>query len=210
MLHAMQVEEQRKRLAPEARRAQLLRVATALLSERGVDSLQITDLAAAAGVSRPVVYRFFPNRQALIVGILETFETQLTERFLRDGLPRIVTGELGDAARVFVESLCDQIDEVGAGPWHLLGANGPDKETAEVARKILERIMEPWLPRIAAYTQGTERESRTVARMLLASGRACLNLWLEGELTREEAIRDTTRGINALLEAFSRATNPTR
>lgn len=200
----MQVEEQRRRLAPEARRAQLLRVATALLSEHGVDSLQITDLAAAAGVSRPVVYRFFPNRQALIVGILEAFEAELTARFLRDGLPRIVTGELGDAARVFVESLCDQIDEVGAGPWHLLGANGPDKETAEVARSILDRIMAPWLPRIAAFTKGTERETHTVARMLLASGRACLNLWLEGELTREEVIRDTTRGINALLEAFSR------
>lgn len=203
MLRVVQIEEHRKRLTPEDRRAQLLRVATALLSEHGLDGLQITDLAAAAGVTRPVIYRFFPNRQALIVGILEAFEAQLTTRFLRDGLPRIVTGELGDAAAIFVESLCDQIDEVGPGPWHLLGANGPDKEIAEVARGIMDRIMEPWLPRIATLTGGTGQETRTVARMLLAAGRTCLNLWLEGELTREEAIRDTTRGINGLLEAFS-------
>jgi hypothetical protein len=40
--------------------------------------------------------------------------------------------------------------------------------------------------------------------MIVAAGRAVLELWCAGVLTRAEAVRDTTRGVSALVEGFTR------
>lgn len=192
----------RERLAPRDRRDQLLEVAAKLLSEHGVDRVQITEVAQAAGVSRPVVYRFFGNRQALIVGVLEDFERALNQRFYAEGM-RAIPGNLEDIATVFVVAVCDTIEAKGAGAWHLLDAKGPDPEIAKVGRTIQQRMIVPWYPRIAQVTGASDREVQAVAHMLVASGRAVLDLWLDGALTRQETVRAATRGIIGLLTEFS-------
>src|SRR5262245_17145899 len=91
----------RRRLsAPERRRA-LLCVAGELMSSRGVDGVHLGAVAAAAGVTRPVVYRFFANRRALIIAVLEDFAADLTERFGR-GAMRSIPGDNVEVTRVFV------------------------------------------------------------------------------------------------------------
>jgi hypothetical protein len=49
----------------------------------------------------------------------------------------------------------------------------------------------------------SERESMTLGRMIVAAGRAAIQLWCDGFLTREEVVRDTTRGVSALVDAFA-------
>jgi hypothetical protein len=39
--------------------------------------------------------------------------------------------------------------------------------------------------------------------MIVAAGRAVLELWYGGVLTREEAVRDASRGVSAMLAAFT-------
>src|SRR5262249_56592749 len=92
----------RRRLAPGDRRRDLLRVAALLLTEHGVDSVQIAEVATASGVSRQLVYRFFPSRRALIKAILEDFADALTREFGRHALDRL-PANLEEATRVFVE-----------------------------------------------------------------------------------------------------------
>jgi AcrR family transcriptional regulator len=191
----------RRRLSPPERRQELLRVAAHLLTTRGVDGLQFAEVAAAAGVTRPLVYRFFPSRQALILAVLEDYAEDLTGRFARGALRS--SGTLDEITRVFVEAVCDTIADKGAGPWHLLDSKGPDPEVARLGREIHDRLMHPWRLRFAKRMGMGERESATVARMVVAAGRAVLELWDAGELTREEAVRDTARGISALLAAFA-------
>ena len=65
-------KRQPSRLWADDRKRQILRVAARLLEERGVDGLRIPDVAAAAGVTRPVIYRHFPNRQAILMDLLES------------------------------------------------------------------------------------------------------------------------------------------
>lgn len=174
-----------------------------MLDAGGVDALQMTDLAVEARVTRPVVYRFFPNRQALIVALLEDFEVTLDRRFL-DASGRLLGGSVADAAGLFVCAVCDTIELKGVGAWRLLNSGGPDPEVAKVADAIYARMLAPWMPHIQAATGASEREVATVSRMLVAAGRAVLAAWLDGISTRDEAIRDATRGISALLAAFSR------
>src|SRR5262245_19282245 len=61
------------RVPPDARRRQLLDEAARLLTEHGIEQLQITEVATRVGVSRPLVYRQFPTRQALVRALLEDF-----------------------------------------------------------------------------------------------------------------------------------------
>jgi len=75
-----------RRLAPAERRGELLRAAAALMTTHGVDGVQFADVAAAAGVTRPLVYRFFPSRRALIMAVLEDYAEDLTVRFARGAL----------------------------------------------------------------------------------------------------------------------------
>jgi AcrR family transcriptional regulator len=190
-----------RRLLPKAREEQLLAVAARLLSEGGADRVQISEVAAAAGVTRPIVYKFFPNRQALIIGVLEDFEADMNRRFVAGfhGMP----GTMSEIAAIFVAAACDAIERHGPGAWQLLGGGGPDPEIARAAARIQRRMVEPWLPRIASVTRAGAREVSTLSKMLVAAGRAVLDSWIEGRLTRDEAVNFATLGISALLDAFS-------
>ncbi len=191
------------RLAPGARRDALLQVAARLMTDQGVDAVQFAEVAAAAGVTRQLVYKFFPNRQSLLMAVLEDFADELTRRFGASAAKKIPK-DLEDATRIFVEAVCDTIEAKGAGPWHLLDAKGPDAEVAKLGRAIADRLLAPWLPRIAHTTGASPREVTALARMIVAAGRAVLDLWYDGTLTREEATRDAGRAVGAMLVAFTR------
>jgi len=68
----------------------------------------------------------------------------------------------------------------------------------------MDRLLVPWRGRIVEATGTSEREAATLARMIVAAGRAVLELWCAGVLTRAEAVRDATRGVSALVEGFTR------
>jgi len=178
-------------------------VAGELLTRKGIDGLQFAEVAARAGVTRQCVYRFFASRRALVLAVLEDFSDDLTVRFGRAALATI-PGSFDAVTKVFVEAVCDTIDAKGTGAWHLLDSKGPDPDVARLGRKIQDDLVAPWHSRIAETLGVSDREAATLARMIVAAGRATLEQWYSGELTREEAVRDTTRGVAALLQAFSR------
>ncbi|MGP4028191.1 TetR/AcrR family transcriptional regulator [Actinomadura sp. 3N407] len=60
-------------------RAGILDVAATVLAERG-ESASMTDIAQAAGVARATLYRYFPNREALLYALYEAALSELTER----------------------------------------------------------------------------------------------------------------------------------
>lgn len=50
-----------RRLSVEERRSQLLEAALSLFAHRAPEEVSFDDVAEAAGVSRPLVYRYFPG-----------------------------------------------------------------------------------------------------------------------------------------------------
>ena len=60
-----------RRLSHSQRRQQLLDVAFDMLEAQGSEALRMDALARAAGVTRPVVYEHFDNREALLVALIE-------------------------------------------------------------------------------------------------------------------------------------------
>ena len=63
--------------------------------------------------------------------------------------------------------------------------------------------MAPWRARIAETLGVSQQDAAILARMIVAAGRAVLELWYNGTLSREAAVRAATRGVSALLQAFS-------
>src|SRR6202049_1102795 len=59
------------RLPAEQRRRQLLDVALDTFAERGFHATSMDDVAAAAGVTKPVLYQHFPSKRALFLELLD-------------------------------------------------------------------------------------------------------------------------------------------
>ena len=194
------------RLSPAARRKQLLGVAGDLLTEGGVEAVRIPDVAAHAQVTRPVVYRFFPNRQALLIGVLEDFAGDLEARLIARAALGAKSAE--DVVRALAEACCDAIEEKGAGAWGLLDTTTPDPQLAAVARAMHQRLVEPWIPRIAEITDAREADVRSVVVMMVASARAALGLWTDGQISRAEAVDAVIRGLTALLTSYTVGKRP--
>ena len=62
------------RLAPEARREQLLDAALGLALDRGFHAVSIDAVARQAGVTRPVVYGIFADRAAMLAALVDRAE----------------------------------------------------------------------------------------------------------------------------------------
>ena len=191
----------RVRLPPEERRQQIVRVAGEILVTHGVDGVRIPDVAAAAGVTRPVVYRFFPNRKALLVAMLEDFGGELEARF-HTGFENWQPSGLSALVGGFVEAVCGSIEAKGPGAFYLMGTNGADPAIAEVAAAYQDRLLEPWLGYIATVSGQSSSELEVLGKMVVASCNAALGLWIEGRLTRLETSRALERGVVALLREF--------
>ncbi|WP_223242472.1 TetR/AcrR family transcriptional regulator [Streptomyces sp. CBMA123] len=71
----------RRRLSVDERREQLIAVALELFSRRPPEEVSIDDIAAAAGASRPLVYHYFPGKQALYEASLRRAGRELAARF---------------------------------------------------------------------------------------------------------------------------------
>lgn len=60
-----------RRMAPEARKEQLLDSAVAYILERGLSDFSLEKVAQQAGVSLPLVYKYFPKREDILKAVLE-------------------------------------------------------------------------------------------------------------------------------------------
>ena len=196
-----QLANGKTRLPPEERREQLLRVASEILARGGAERVRIPEVARAAGVTRPIVYKFFPNRKALLIAILEDFGDDLENRF-RDQFSRLQSGALPEIVRGFVEVICDVIELKGPGAWYLMGSSDPDPEITGVGQQFLDRLSKPWLQEIAAVTGADQWETIALAEMIIAASWATLGLWIGGKLSREQTLEALMKGVLSLLQGF--------
>jgi AcrR family transcriptional regulator len=80
----------RIRLETEQRRDQLLATGVELLKERPHQDVSIDEIAAAAGVSKGLLYHYFPTKNEFIVAALERGQRELAGRLAPDeSLPPI-------------------------------------------------------------------------------------------------------------------------
>jgi AcrR family transcriptional regulator len=95
----MSDHQQRRRLRPLERRALIVEAAGHLFAQRGYDGTRLDDVAAAAGVTKPVLYRHFAGKAALYLALLERHRQDLGG--FVEGLP--ADGTLEERLRTVLE-----------------------------------------------------------------------------------------------------------
>jgi AcrR family transcriptional regulator len=109
----------RRRLGVEERRQQLIGVALELFSQRSPDEVSIDEIASAAGISRPLVYHYFPGKLSLYEAALKRASEDLAARFVE---PQ--DGPLGARLVRVMRRFFDFVDDHGPG-FSALMRGGP-------------------------------------------------------------------------------------
>jgi len=101
------------RMTSAQRREQLIRVARTLFAEHGVEATSIEEIAATAGVSKPIVYEHFGSKDGLYAVVVDRevqrLETAITSALTTSGARYREIIERG------VLALLDYIDECPEG-----------------------------------------------------------------------------------------------
>jgi AcrR family transcriptional regulator len=98
--------ERRVRLAPEARRAQLIALGVEMLASRTLDELSVEDIAAQAGISRGLLFHYFASKQEFHLEVARAAARELLRRTDPDpGLPPVA------ALRAGLEAFADYVAE---------------------------------------------------------------------------------------------------
>jgi AcrR family transcriptional regulator len=138
-----------KRLDVDRRRRQLLDLGAELFTRHGYDELSMAKIARAAGISKALLYHYFPSKQAYFAATLEQAAAELAET------------TQPDPDRPPVEQLSQSLDaylrwvERHAGAYQkLITSVGAVPEV----REIVERVREQTAARILAgiAPQGAE------------------------------------------------------
>ena len=172
-----------------------------IIEADGVDMVRIPYVASAAGVTRPVVYKFFPNRQELIKGVLEEFRDEFARR-----TPDVLSGQTGEIAaiaRLFIDAACDTIEAKGSGGWQLIRGVAPDAEIAAISRDFRGQLVAPWLVPLQELTGVGDAEARALSDMFLSGAGEIMQRWIDDEFSREQVATLLGRIILAVLIEFT-------
>jgi AcrR family transcriptional regulator len=181
------------------RRRQLLEVATKIASDGGMEALQIETLANAAGVSRPIVYEQFGDREGLLIALIEDYTEFLDER-----MAAALEGESQDAAallRATVHAYFGCVKERG-GSRTLLASSGSSPAIDEARSRTRRRAIGRGARQIAERTGASLRDAEVVAEMAVAAAWSLAGSWLDGRISRKRAETLYVRMMLAWLTAL--------
>ncbi len=73
------MSEPRRRLSPEDRRKELLALGAEVFGQRPYDEVRIDEIAEKAGVSRALMYHYFPDKRAFFAAVVSAESERLFE-----------------------------------------------------------------------------------------------------------------------------------
>lgn len=175
----------RTRMSREARQDQLLDLGAELFADRSYEDVHIEELSEVAGVSRGLLYHYFPNKRAFFAAMVRRESGRMSELTATDtSLP--ILDQLTQGIEAYLDYSQDHKMGVKA-IFH--GAASADPEVqAIIERDILiqqERIttaVEPLRP-------STELTQIAVRSWLHFMRNAC-HQWLDAKDTTRDEVRD--------------------
>ncbi len=139
---ATKLEPTRARLDVEERRRQLVALGHELFSSRTYDEVSIDELAKAAGISKGLLYHYFPTKRDFYIATVREAAQQLLDR---TDTPRQM--DLADRLTTGVDAWLQYVSEHGPAFISLLRSGiGADAEVARIVddtrEAFLRRLLE--------------------------------------------------------------------
>ncbi|MFF7755527.1 TetR/AcrR family transcriptional regulator [Streptomyces sp. NPDC007971] len=165
----------RRRMGVEERRQQLIGVALDLFSRHSPDEVSIDEIASAAGISRPLVYHYFPGKMSLYEAALKRAAEDLAGRF---GEPQ--EGALGARLLRVMRRYFDFVDEHGPG-FSALMRGGPavgSSATNALIDSVRQAAYEQMLSHLGVVDAPPRLE--LVVRSWISLAESTALIWLDG------------------------------
>ncbi|MGH4027813.1 TetR/AcrR family transcriptional regulator [Actinomycetota bacterium Odt1-20B] len=165
----------RRRMGVEERRQQLIGVALDLFSHRSPDDVSIDEIAAAAGISRPLVYHYFPGKLSLYEAALQRAADDLAERFVEAH-----EGPLGARLLRVMERFLSFVDEHGPG-FSALMRGGPAVGSS-TTNALIDSVRQAAYVQILAHLGIEDPPARLelVIRSWISLAESTALIWLDG------------------------------
>ncbi|GAB2840531.1 TetR/AcrR family transcriptional regulator [Streptomyces deserti] len=165
----------RRRMGVEERRQQLIGVALELFSRRSPDEVSIDEIASAAGISRPLVYHYFPGKLSLYEAALKRASDDLAARFVE---PR--EGPLGARLLRVMGRFFDFVDEHGPGFYALM--RGGPAVGSSTTNALIDSVRQAAYVQILSHLDVTDPPARLelVVRSWISLAESTALLWLDG------------------------------
>ncbi|MEU2158634.1 TetR/AcrR family transcriptional regulator [Streptomyces sp. NPDC019396] len=185
----------RRRMGVEERKQQLIGVALELFSHRSPDEVSIDEIATAAGISRPLVYHYFPGKQSLYEAALR--------RAADDLAARIVERHEGPLGGRLLRVMCrffDFVDEHGPG-FSALMRGGPAVGSTRT-NAMVEEVRQAAYDHVMAHLGVSDPPPRLrlVVRSWVSLAESTALIWLDGrEIPRAELERQLVHDFVALV-----------
>ncbi|MFF7788791.1 TetR family transcriptional regulator [Streptomyces sp. NPDC007991] len=165
----------RRRMGVEERRQQLIGVALELFSRRSPDEVSIDEIASAAGISRPLVYHYFPGKLSLYEAALKRASDDLAARFAEPH-----EGPLGARLLRVTCRFFDFVDEHGPG-FSALMRGGPAVGSS-TTNALVDSVRQAAYVQILSHLGVTDPPARLelVVRSWISLAESTALIWLDG------------------------------
>ena len=190
----------RRRMGVEERKQQLIGVALELFSRRTPDEVSIDEIAAAAGISRPLVYHYFPGKQSLYEAALRRAADELAARFVEP-----CEGPLGARLLRVMGRFFDFVDQHGPG-FSALMRGGPAAGSS-TANAVIDGVRQAAYEQILAHLGVETPPARLelVVRSWVSLAESTALIWLDGRRVPREELETQLVHDFAALAAVSAA-----
>ncbi|WP_299530802.1 TetR/AcrR family transcriptional regulator [uncultured Streptomyces sp.] len=165
----------RRRMGVDERKRQLIGVALELFSNRSPDEVSIDDIAAAAGISRPLVYHYFPGKQSLYEAALRRAADELADRFVEPH-----EGPPGQRLLRVMGRFFDFVEEHGPG-FSALMRGGPAVGSSTTTAMV-DGVRQAAYEQILTHLEVRDPPARLelVVRSWVSLAESTALLWLDG------------------------------
>jgi AcrR family transcriptional regulator len=166
----------------EERRQQLIGVALELFAQRSPDEVSIDEIAAAAGISRPLVYHYFPGKLSLYEAALKRASEDLAGRFAEPH-----EGPLGARLLRVMRRFFDFVDAHGPG-FSALMRGGPAVGSS-TTNALIDSVRQIAYEQILSHLAITDPPPRLelIVRSWISLAESTALIWLDGRrIPREE------------------------
>ncbi|WP_431941030.1 TetR/AcrR family transcriptional regulator [Nocardia grenadensis] len=192
----------RIRLSPDERKTQLITLGVKMLGERAIEDISVSEIAAQAGISRGLLFHYFPTKQDFQLEVVRHANAELLARVVPDP-----TLSLFDMLRDSVGRYIDYVSENRTSYLALL--RGPTSSSPELAAMV-EQTRHVIVDIILAQVPLSPEEREQPRLVLVVRGWVAFTeettlSWLRDEhLSRDELIELLVESLVAL----SMAVNP--
>ncbi|MEU6353344.1 TetR/AcrR family transcriptional regulator [Streptomyces sp. NPDC047072] len=165
----------RRRMGVEERRQQLIGVALELFARRSPDEVSIDEIASAAGISRPLVYHYFPGKLSLYEAALKRAAEDLASRFEEPH-----EGPLGTRLLRVMRRFFDFVEQHGPG-FSALMRGGPAVGSS-TTNALVDSVRQIAYDQILSYLRVENPPARLelVIRSWISLVEATALIWLDG------------------------------